>query len=181
MSYQIEGERSGPSVETLVGKLRADDTADAEDDPAAETATLVAETASELYDEDALDTDDGLVKGSLSELVVLLVGLRESGAHGKGIMEDVNRFFGTRLSPGTVYPTLHDLDEEGVLEMRELVQTKEYSSATRRRPGSASRRRCGSIWPSGSSSSARSKKSGASSSSARSKQLSVGVPQHAPP
>ena len=127
MSYQIEGERSGPSVETLVGKLRADDTADAEDDPAAETATLVAETASELYDEDALDTDDGLVKGSLSELVVLLVGLRESGAHGKGIMEDVHRFFGTRLSPGTVYPTLHDLDEEGVLEMRELVQTKEYS------------------------------------------------------
>ena len=127
MSYQIEGERSGPSVETLVGKLQADGTADAEDDPAAETATLVAETASELYDEDALDTDDGLVKGSLSELVVLLVGLRESGAHGKGIMEDVNRFFGTRLSPGTVYPTLHDLDEEGVLEMRELVQTKEYS------------------------------------------------------
>ena len=126
MSYQIEGERSGPSIETLVGKLRADGTADAEDDPAAETATLVAETASELYDEDALDTDDGLVKGSLSELVVLLVGLRESGAHGKGIMEDVDRFFGTRLSPGTVYPTLHDLDEEGVLEMRELVQTKEY-------------------------------------------------------
>ena len=126
MSYQIEGERSGPSVETLVGKLRADGTADAEDDPAAETATLVAETASELYDEDVLDTDDGLVKGSLSELVMLLVGLRESGAHGKGIMEDVNRFFGTRLSPGTVYPTLHDLDEEGVLEMRELVQTKEY-------------------------------------------------------
>ena len=127
MSYQIEGERSGPSVETLVGKLQADGTANAEDDPAAETATLVAETASELYDEDALDTDDGLVKGSLSELVVLLVGLRESGAHGKGIMEDVNRFFGTQLSPGTVYPTLHDLDEEGVLEMRELVQTKEYS------------------------------------------------------
>ena len=28
MSYQIEGERSGPSIETLVGKLRADGTAD---------------------------------------------------------------------------------------------------------------------------------------------------------
>ena len=69
MSYQIEGEHSGPSIETLVGKLRADGTADAEDDPAAETATLVAETASELYDEDALDTDDGLVKGSLSEQI----------------------------------------------------------------------------------------------------------------
>jgi DNA-binding PadR family transcriptional regulator len=41
-------------------------------------------------------------------------------------MKDINRFFGTRLSPGTVYPTLHELDEEGVLEMRELVRTKEY-------------------------------------------------------
>ena len=129
MSYQTEGESRGPSVETLIGQLRTDTTAkaDTEDDPAAETAALIAETAGALYDEDALDVDDGLVKESLPELLVLLVGLRESDAHGKGVMKDVNRFFGTQLSPGTVYPTLHELDEEGVLEMRELVQTKEYS------------------------------------------------------
>ena len=130
MSYQTEGETQGPSVETLIGQLRTDGTADAgtdpDDDPAAEAAALMAETASVLHDEDALDIDDGLVKESLPELLVMLVGLRESDAHGKGVMSDINRFFGTRLSPGTVYPTLHELDEDGVLEMRELVQTKEY-------------------------------------------------------
>ena len=128
MSYRTEGESWGPSVETLIGQLGADTTAEAdtEDDPAAETAALVAETAGALDEEKALDVDDGLVKESLPELLVLLVGLRESDAHGKGIMNDVDRFFGTQLSPGTVYPTLHELDEEGILEMRELVQTKEY-------------------------------------------------------
>ena len=128
MSYQTEGESRGPSVETLIGQLRTNTTAEAdtEDDPAAETAALVAETAGALYDEKALDIDDGLVKESLPELFMLLVGLRESDTHGKGVMKDINRFFGTRLSPGTVYPALHELDEEGVLEMRELVRTKEY-------------------------------------------------------
>ena len=118
MNYQTEGEGRGPSVETLIGQLRTN--------TAAETAALVAETAGALYDEKALDIDDGLVKESLPELFMLLVGLRESDTHGKGVMKDINRFFGTRLSPGTVYPTLHELDEEGVLEMRELVRTKEY-------------------------------------------------------
>ena len=129
MSYQTEGESRWPSVETMIGQLQTDTmaTAHTTDDPAAETAALVAETASELYDEEPLDVDDGLVKESLPELFVLLVGLRESDAHGKGVMKDINRFFETRLSPGTVYPILHELDEEGVLEMRELVQTKEYS------------------------------------------------------
>ncbi|MEF8808812.1 PadR family transcriptional regulator, partial [Natronomonas sp.] len=64
---------------------------------------------------------------SLPELLMLLVGLRDGDTHGKGVMEDLNRFFGAQLSPGTVYPMLHDLEEEGFLEMRELVQTKEYA------------------------------------------------------
>jgi len=128
MSYRTEDESTGPSVEALIGQLRTDTRTetDAEDDPAAETAALVGETASALCDEEPLNVDDGLVKQSLPELLVLLVRLRESDAHGKGVMNDINRFFGTRLSPGTVYPTLHELDEEGVLEMRELVRTKEY-------------------------------------------------------
>jgi DNA-binding PadR family transcriptional regulator len=31
------------------------------------------------------------------------------------------------LSPGTVYPRLHELCDEDVLEQRELVKTKEYT------------------------------------------------------
>jgi hypothetical protein len=137
MNYQTEGETQGPSVETLIGQLRTDGTADAgtdpDDDPAAEAAALVAETASALYDEDALDIDDGLMKESLPELLVLLVGLRESDTHGKGLMNDIDRFFGTRLSPGTVYPRLHELDEEGLFEVHELVRTKEYHIADEKR------------------------------------------------
>jgi DNA-binding PadR family transcriptional regulator len=34
--------------------------------------------------------------------------------------------FDTELSPGTVYPRLHDLDDQGLLRARELVQTTEY-------------------------------------------------------
>ena len=53
--------------------------------------------------------------------------LRSSETHGKGVMDDIEEFFGVDLSPGTVYPVLHDLEEEGLLSMHELVQTKEYS------------------------------------------------------
>jgi DNA-binding PadR family transcriptional regulator len=41
-------------------------------------------------------------------------------------MEDLERVFGAELSPGTVYPRLHELEEEGALQVQELVRTKEY-------------------------------------------------------
>jgi DNA-binding PadR family transcriptional regulator len=34
--------------------------------------------------------------------------------------------FDTRLSPGTLYPQLHELEDEGLLTVQELVRTKEY-------------------------------------------------------
>ena len=74
-----------------------------------------------------LSVDEGLVKQSLPELLAALVELRSSETHGKGVMDDLEEFFGVDLSPGTVYPVLHDLEEEGLLSMHELVQTKEYS------------------------------------------------------
>ncbi|PSQ17870.1 PadR family transcriptional regulator [Halobacteriales archaeon QS_8_69_73] len=66
------------------------------------------------------------VKGSLDELLVTLVGARTSETHGQQLIEDLSEEFDTRLSPGTVYPRLHDLCDEGLLEQRELVRTKEY-------------------------------------------------------
>jgi len=126
MRNQSKQEQSAPMADMLVEKLQASRDDSAADDPAAPTATLLSETADTVNGGDELDIEDGLVKESLSELLLLLVGFRTNDAHGKGVMSDLNRFFGTQLSPGTVYPTLHELEEEGLLEVRELVQTKEY-------------------------------------------------------
>jgi len=95
--------------------------------PTARTEAVVAETADALYDDPTLALDDGLVKQSLPELLMALVVLRTGGTHGKGVIDDIEEFFGADLSPGTVYPVLHDLKEEGRLSVHELVQTKEYS------------------------------------------------------
>jgi DNA-binding PadR family transcriptional regulator len=124
---------SGPApgtdetLQSLVRELEgiegtADDTA-----ATARTEAVVAETADALYDGSTLRVDEGLIKESLPELLTSLVELRRGETHGKGVMDDLERFFGADLSPGTVYPELHDLEDEGVLSVHELVQTKEYS------------------------------------------------------
>lgn len=129
MSYQSGESPADTSTQGLLEKLQAGGGSDGEPaaDPSADTAALLAETAETLHGGDELHVGDGMVKQSLDELLVLLIALRRADAHGKGIMSDLDRFFGTKLSPGTVYPTLHDLEEAGVLQVHELVQTKEYS------------------------------------------------------
>jgi DNA-binding PadR family transcriptional regulator len=109
-------------VSEMNGGVAADDAA-----PTAKTETVVAETADALYDDPTLSVDEDLIKESLPELLTTLVDLRSAETHGKGVMEDLERFFGADLSPGTVYPVLHDLMDDGVLSVHELVQTKEYS------------------------------------------------------
>lgn len=73
--------------------------------------------------------DDGLVKESLDELLVSLVALRADGTHGKALIEALDSVFDVDLSPGTVYPRLHRLDERGILDVHEMVRTKEYTVA----------------------------------------------------
>jgi DNA-binding PadR family transcriptional regulator len=118
---------SDATLQSLIGELNGSSQSDSSSDPAVRTETVVQDASTDLFDDGTPSIDDGLVKESLPELLMLLVGLREGDTHGKGVMEDLNRFFGAQLSPGTVYPLLHDLEEEGFLEMRELVQTKEYA------------------------------------------------------
>ncbi|MFT4884482.1 MAG: DNA-binding PadR family transcriptional regulator [Natronomonas sp.] len=115
------------TLQSLIGELNGMGQSESSEDPAVRTEAVVRDASTELFDDGTPTIDDGLIKESLPELLMLLVGLREGDTHGKGVMEDLNRFFGAQLSPGTVYPMLHDLDEEGLLEMRELVQTKEYA------------------------------------------------------
>lgn len=128
MSYQSGTSGSDGTAEALLEKLQAASGGSDDDaDPAAQTATVLSETAESIDGGEELHLDDGMVKQSLDELLVMLIALRTKDAHGKGIMGDLNRFFGTNLSPGTVYPALHDLEESGVLQVHELVQTKEYT------------------------------------------------------
>jgi hypothetical protein len=74
-----------------------------------------------------LAVDDGLVTQSLDEILLAVIALSDEETHGTGLMETLSRLFDAQLSPGTVYPRLHDLESDGTLTVHELVQTKQYS------------------------------------------------------
>ena len=118
---------SEETLRSLVGELNGVGESDTRTEPTERTEAVVEETADAIFDGDRLAVDEGLVKQSLPELLTALVELRTSETHGKRVMDDLEEFFGVDLSPGTVYPVLHDLEEEGLLSVHELVQTKEYS------------------------------------------------------
>lgn len=88
---------------------------------------LVAAVEGTLPIED-VSFDEALIKENLDEILLLLIALRGE-THGKELLSDLSRVFDAGLSPGTVYPCLHELDEEDVLAMHAKVQTKEYSIA----------------------------------------------------
>ena len=124
---------TGASVERLYRELenaksRADDKADL-------PAELVGDVAEELSEGRSLGFEEALVKESLDEVLLVLVALGEEETHGKGLMSDLKTFFDANLSPGTVYPRLHELEEEGLLEVQKLVRTKEYRIADEERVG----------------------------------------------
>jgi DNA-binding transcriptional ArsR family regulator len=122
---------TGASVERLYRELDAAETR--ADDETDLPAGLVGDVADELSEGRRLDFEEALVKESLDEVLLVLVALGEEGTHGKGLMSDLETFFGANLSPGTVYPRLHELEEEGLLEVHELVRTKEYRIADEER------------------------------------------------
>jgi len=129
MSSKRSQLRDAPSSQDSVdlARLRAELDGGSETDEAELSA--IASTADRSLFEDGFSFQEERVKGSLDELLVMLAGVRSSETHGKQLIEDLDEQFDTALSPGTVYPRLHDLCDEGVLERRELVRTKEYTIA----------------------------------------------------
>jgi hypothetical protein len=111
------------SVETLREELQGIE------DPK-DSGTAVAETVSDveasLFGSEQFTYEETHIKSSLDELLISLVALRDADTHGKQLLDDLGEQFDTMLSPGTVYPRLHELCEEGLLDQRELVKTKEY-------------------------------------------------------
>ncbi len=75
---------------------------------------------------DEVSFDEDLVKANLEEILLLCIALHGE-THGKQLLADLSRLFNAQLSPGTVYPSLHDLEEAGLLSMHTKVRTKEYS------------------------------------------------------
>lgn len=125
--------QQGTSVEELARELEGigatPDTEVEEESSVTGSEAIVAEATADLAMGDTFQFEGELVKQSLDELLVVLIALSDGSVHGKGLMGDLADVFGVHLSPGTVYPKLHDLEEAGVLEMHELVRTKEYRIA----------------------------------------------------
>ncbi|ELY94539.1 PadR family transcriptional regulator [Natrialba taiwanensis] len=97
------------------------------DDVERELDDLLAQALSVLPTEDIEFTDE-LIKENLDEILLVLITLHD-GTHGDELLSDLSRYFDTTLSPGTVYPALHALEEAGYLTLQRKVRTKEYSIA----------------------------------------------------
>lgn len=110
-----------------VDRLRRELGLVADEDAAGTTGTDVLAAVEETLGGDAPDeVSCDRVRSDLDELLLALVAVREGGTHGKGLIEGLDDLFGAELSPGTVYPHLHDLADDGVLTTHELVRCKEY-------------------------------------------------------
>jgi hypothetical protein len=76
---------------------------------------------------DGISLEEDLLKSALDELLLGLIATRE-GACGKRLRSDLFAI-GYDISPGTLYPHLHDLESDGVLTKHEGVKTKEFRLA----------------------------------------------------
>ncbi|WP_276270542.1 PadR family transcriptional regulator [Haloarcula litorea] len=88
--------------------------------------SVLASIADDVADGDVA-VDDGLVTGSLDEVLLALIALSDDETHGTGLMTELSNLFDADLSPGTVYPRLHELEADDTLAVHELVQTKQYA------------------------------------------------------
>ncbi|WP_439028349.1 PadR family transcriptional regulator [Haloarchaeobius sp. DT45] len=84
------------------------------------------DSVEEALPTDHADFEETIIKENLDEILLMLISLRGE-THGKELISDLTRLFDAQLSPGTVYPSLHQLEEEDTLRMHKKVRTKEYS------------------------------------------------------
>lgn len=89
------------------------------------TGDVAATMEGQLGDEALHTISDDIIVEHIDEVLLLLIAVH-NGACGKVLLQDIRRLFGADLSPGTVYPHLKSLADEGVLEVRELARRKVY-------------------------------------------------------
>lgn len=118
---------SGSERENEVDRLRRElGLPGDEEGPEATGGKLLSAAENVLGSEAPAGVSTDRLRSDLDELLLALVAVREGGTHGKGLIDGIEELFGATLSPGTVYPHLHDLADEGVLTTHELVRCKEY-------------------------------------------------------
>lgn len=113
-------------VDRLHRELLTVQNGETDDAPNQRTEQLVSSAASTFAPERGFRFDRGLVVENLEEILILLIALREQETNGKQLIEDLSTLFDAGVSPGTVYPRLHDLEDDGILQVHELIRTKEY-------------------------------------------------------
>jgi len=94
--------------------------------PEQDAEAILHDVTTALFGDSGFEFRESVVKENLDEVLLLLVAHRSAEINGKSLMNDLAAVFDTRLSPGTLYPQLHELDDEGLLQAQELVRTKEY-------------------------------------------------------
>ncbi|WP_226480583.1 helix-turn-helix transcriptional regulator [Natrinema amylolyticum] len=130
-----------PDAESVLDELSAatansrsepsDHSLDSSEDAAREIERKLDELMEQVHGAfpvDDVQFDEAMVRENLEELLLMLIALHGE-THGKELISDLNHLFGARLSPGTVYPNLHNLEEADVLSMHAQVRTKEYAIA----------------------------------------------------
>jgi hypothetical protein len=124
------GKMQGRNADERVTPLGDTERPESHDPPSRDaiTESLLDPVIDDVVDGDVA-VDDGLVTQSLEEILLATIAVADGGTHGTGLMEELEDQFGAELSPGTVYPRLHDLEADGTLQMHELVQTKQYGIA----------------------------------------------------
>ncbi|WP_247731191.1 PadR family transcriptional regulator [Halovivax limisalsi] len=120
--FQAEraGDDADSSYEISIGSVD-----DATQDIEADFEELMTQVRAALPTDD-VQFDEAIVKENLEEVLLMLISLHGE-THGKELLSDLSKHFGTQLSPGTVYPSLHALEDEEVLSMHAKVRTKEYA------------------------------------------------------
>jgi hypothetical protein len=124
------GDNDGVTLGQLYNELRSGDVVSNTDSvrlvPEQHSEAVLEDVTSTLFGQSSFQFRESVVKENLDEILLLLVAHRSSETNGKSLMSDLATVFDTRLSPGTLYPQLHELEDEGLLTVQELVRTKEY-------------------------------------------------------
>jgi hypothetical protein len=127
-SDDVLADAAPETLDRLRAELSPGTTGDGDGAPdSVQTAdALLREVVEGFTTGESFSFEEETVKENLGEILLTLVAGRSTESNGKRLMEDLGRVFDADLSPGTVYPQLHDFEEAGLLERHELVRTKEY-------------------------------------------------------
>ncbi len=127
LSFTVSTENS-----SISGKTESEHAAQSSASPQHVDTALTDDAVTTMkswLDEDYLHSiSEKNIIAELDDILVLLIAVR-NGACGKELLQDLRRLFGADLSPGTVYPHLTGLADEGMLAMSELKTRKVYRIA----------------------------------------------------